>query len=217
MGPELFNPEKFGLEESRPTKSSDCYALGMVVYEVLSGKIPFHRYWDLSVVLRVYEGERPERPQGAKGPWFTDDIWALIQHCWKSDPGDRPRIKDVLERLEEVSKSWTPSPTLIMADPPTETSATWERESSTEGSADEREVSLASQIVAHQPSQRLMLEGDLITNNTCPSAYRSSALSNDAHDHRALGTTVKNLSGPGARERFPGRVSWVGLFDRTRY
>jgi serine/threonine protein kinase len=32
--PELIVPEQFGLENSRRTKSSDCYALGMVIYEV---------------------------------------------------------------------------------------------------------------------------------------------------------------------------------------
>ena len=36
-GPELLDPERFGMPESegdRPTRPSDCYALGMVVYEV---------------------------------------------------------------------------------------------------------------------------------------------------------------------------------------
>ena len=37
MSPELLDPEKFGLpisEDNRPTRQSDCYALGMVIYEV---------------------------------------------------------------------------------------------------------------------------------------------------------------------------------------
>lgn len=35
MSPELLNPEAFGCVDDRPTKQSDVYALGMVVYEVL--------------------------------------------------------------------------------------------------------------------------------------------------------------------------------------
>ena len=34
MSPELLDPEKFGKPDDRPTKESDCYGLGMVVYEV---------------------------------------------------------------------------------------------------------------------------------------------------------------------------------------
>lgn len=34
MSPELLTPERFGACDSRPTKQSDCYALGTVVYEV---------------------------------------------------------------------------------------------------------------------------------------------------------------------------------------
>ena len=37
MSPELLDPERFGVPESegdRPTRQSDCYALGMVIYEV---------------------------------------------------------------------------------------------------------------------------------------------------------------------------------------
>ena len=32
--PELLDAERFGAEGDRPTKESDCYAFGMVIYEV---------------------------------------------------------------------------------------------------------------------------------------------------------------------------------------
>jgi hypothetical protein len=37
MSPELLDPELFRIPQSegdRPTRQSDCYALGMVIYEV---------------------------------------------------------------------------------------------------------------------------------------------------------------------------------------
>jgi serine/threonine protein kinase len=34
VSPELLDPERFGVSDGRPTKQSDCYAFGMVVYEV---------------------------------------------------------------------------------------------------------------------------------------------------------------------------------------
>ena len=100
MSPELFIPEEFGLKDGRPRSSSDCYALGMVIYEVLSGQQPFSKYRGYAVVVRVLQGERPLRPRGVGGVWFTDDIWGVLQRCWKRSPGDRPRVEDVLHRLE---------------------------------------------------------------------------------------------------------------------
>ena len=95
MGPELIAPQRFGLENSRPTKASDCYALGMVIYETISGRLPFHKDADLNVFLKVLEGERPSRET-----CFTDSIWRILEACWKAQPGDRPSIEDVLRRLE---------------------------------------------------------------------------------------------------------------------
>ena len=93
MSPELLNPGRFGLKESFPTKESDCYALGMVIYEVLSGLVPFTSYKE---VAKVLDGERPGRPQGNAGKLFTDDIWGLLEFCWKPQPHDRMCAEDVL-------------------------------------------------------------------------------------------------------------------------
>ena len=73
MSPELLHPERFGFENGRPTKLSDCYTLGMVILEVLSGEPPFAPDNDCIVMWEVIEGKHPERPQG-EGAWFTDDL-----------------------------------------------------------------------------------------------------------------------------------------------
>ena len=100
MSPELFDPESFGLRNIRPTKESDCYALGMVIYEVLSGQAPFTPWQSPLVIQKVLKGERPERPQGAAGKLFTDLIWELVELCWKHQPSNRPCAKTVLLCLE---------------------------------------------------------------------------------------------------------------------
>ena len=105
MSPELFDPE---IQDHRRTKHSDCYALGMVIYEVLSGRIPFYRDRNLVIPGRVVGGGRPERPQGAEGVWFTDEVWEVMERCWMPQPGNRPNIEDVRLCMERVSESWTP-------------------------------------------------------------------------------------------------------------
>jgi hypothetical protein len=97
MSPELIDPEQFGLEDVRRTKSSDCYALGMVIYETISGYIPFHEDADLIVFSKVLEGERPLREPG-----FADPLWEMMKLCWVPTPSGRPRVGDVLECLEDV-------------------------------------------------------------------------------------------------------------------
>lgn len=101
MAPELFDPAKFGLDDDRPTKHSDCYALGMVVYEILSGEIPFASYSSHHVISKVLGGEHPGRPQWEEGSLFTDRIWETLELCWKPQPGDRPSARVVLLGLVE--------------------------------------------------------------------------------------------------------------------
>ena len=109
MSPELLNPEQFNLDHGRPTKESDCYALGMVIYEVLTGKLPFALLKDHIVTQKVTKGERPERPGGAKGAWFTDELWEMLGLCWAMY-APRPNIDAVGECLERVSGIWEPIP-----------------------------------------------------------------------------------------------------------
>jgi len=130
MSPELFYPENFGLKDSSRTKHSDCYALGMVIWEVLSGQVPFPRCDVYAVVVKVSKGEHPARPRGAEGTWFTDGIWKMLERCWTPGPGDRPQTRDVLQCLEEVSRFWMASP--LAADSPVHSSSDSDTEGSTE-------------------------------------------------------------------------------------
>ena len=110
MSPELLHPDQFGFVDSRPTKESDCYALGMVIYEVLSGQIPFMSLKDFVVIRKVVDGERPARPEGVKGAWFTDDLWGTMTLCWATKPNSRPNIATVFERLEHGASTWKAPP-----------------------------------------------------------------------------------------------------------
>jgi hypothetical protein len=109
MSPELLDPGKFGLKKCRPTKESDCYALGMVVYEVLSGQTPFASSGAPVIIQRVLNGERPGRPEGNEGKHFTDGIWKMVQLCWIPQPRHRISAEAVLLGLEGKPISLRPS------------------------------------------------------------------------------------------------------------
>ena len=101
MSPELITPGQFG--EGRPTKSSDCYALGMVIYETISGRLPFHEHADLVVFLKVMQGEHPTR-----GKKFSQSLWKMLESCWDFRPDARPAVEDVLPCLSVSSDSPEP-------------------------------------------------------------------------------------------------------------
>ena len=157
MSPELFDPEEFGLKDSRVTKNSDRYAFGMVIYEVLSGRMPFSGSTDYVVVVKVLKGERPARPRGVE-KWFGDDVWNILECFWKPAPGDRPKIRDVLHCLEETSRFWTP-PSQTVAGPQATDPPTRNSDSSSEESPDESETSSPTPMAPSPPSMRLPLKG----------------------------------------------------------
>ena len=99
MSPELLDPQKYGFSKMYSTKDSDCYALGMVVYEILGGSTPFDTDDPFAIVRMVLERERPERPEGDAAKLFTDSIWNVVTRCWKDQPGQRANAIDVLRCL----------------------------------------------------------------------------------------------------------------------
>ena len=105
MSPELITPQEFGLKTSRPTKSSDCYSLGMVIYETISGHPPFHGDGNLTALVKVLKGERPPRGVG-----FTDCLWEMLEQCWVPRASERPCVEDVLQCLDACSNFSVPPP-----------------------------------------------------------------------------------------------------------
>lgn len=99
MSPELMFPDEFGLKKKNPTKSSDCYAFGMVIYETLGGNPPFYEQDAPAFYLKIAKGERPSR-----GAVFTDSLWDVLECCWAFQPSDRPSIEDILHHLESASR-----------------------------------------------------------------------------------------------------------------
>ena len=179
MSPELLDPES---QIHRRTKHSDCYALGMVIYEVLSRRIPFYRYTDFVVFGKVVKGERPEKPRGSEGVvGFMDDVWEVLELCWASLPRDRPSIKDVLKRLEKAASSWTPPSLLSAVASSAANSSTW----GTFDTTSEQSIGVDKEGASSpsQPSGKLPPKGGADDNSIHPPAQESSALPHEPPDY----------------------------------
>ena len=80
--PEYVAPE---LAAGRPaTGAADIYALGVLAYEVLSGRRPFDAEHP-AALLRAHLEDAPARPAG-----MSDDAWTVISACLAKEAGDRP-------------------------------------------------------------------------------------------------------------------------------
>lgn len=121
MAPELFDGK------SRPSRESDIYALGMVIYEVcqripqkicLKGPLsqvfaheqPFSHICSHAVPVLVLAGERPSRLTNRDILGLSEEVWMLMEKCWNQVPSARPHAADILVLLEAASHDWV-SPT----------------------------------------------------------------------------------------------------------
>eukprot|EP00746_Dinoflagellata_sp_MGD_P152636 gnl/MRDRNA2_/MRDRNA2_83796_c0_seq1.p1 gnl/MRDRNA2_/MRDRNA2_83796_c0~~gnl/MRDRNA2_/MRDRNA2_83796_c0_seq1.p1 ORF type:complete len:494 (-),score=69.57 gnl/MRDRNA2_/MRDRNA2_83796_c0_seq1:252-1733(-) len=81
--------------EGAYTLSSDVYSFSILLWEILSGKIPFARMKaDKELVLRISNGLRPDVSECsvAKGSW---EILSLMERCWYEVPSERPSMPKI--------------------------------------------------------------------------------------------------------------------------
>ncbi|EIE22674.1 kinase-like protein [Coccomyxa subellipsoidea C-169] len=94
MPPEL-------LSDSRLTRSADIYSFGMLMWELISGEVPFDRMTVGQIFFAVVqEQQRPPIPEkGVPAPYLK-----LMQRCWNTDPKQRPEVPEVLAALKQQYK-----------------------------------------------------------------------------------------------------------------
>jgi len=104
--PELLDPENFGrnIDDNRPSKASDVYALSLLFWQIFSGKIPFSNIRDVTAIVRIVKGRRPLRTQQCDEAGLNDELWVLIGQCWAQDEQLRPSISEVVREVERLRR-----------------------------------------------------------------------------------------------------------------
>ena len=109
----------------RPTHESDCYAVGMVIYEVtsydhysdpsltcpvqiLTGFPPFHGLSVLQIMLALATGGHPVKPLYPESLGLSDELWELVQSCWSKSISVRPTAQELYDHLSHASLGWVP-------------------------------------------------------------------------------------------------------------
>lgn len=57
-------------------------------------------------MIKVKEGspKRQDHPEFEKYAYRPDEMWELLEKCWKQNPDDRPDIDEVVMELKKIGK-----------------------------------------------------------------------------------------------------------------
>jgi len=88
-------PER--LSGSKPHPSADIYSFGSIMFEVLSGEVPWKEKTDCKIIaLKLTSHELPCRPERGT---IRNQHWRLMVRCWSARPHQRPKATEVVIAL----------------------------------------------------------------------------------------------------------------------
>src|SRR5437763_10792799 len=92
IDPQCFNVKSFVRNEK-----SDIYTLGVLLWELSSGKPPFESVEAYSIIHQIINGQRELPIDGTPLEYIK-----LYTKCWDEDPEKRPTIEFILMTLNNV-------------------------------------------------------------------------------------------------------------------
>lgn len=105
MSPELFNGKK-------PDPRSDIYSLGVTLYQMLSGKLPFESPTVRTVAYQHMNEEAP--PLESLNPDVPPKVAKLVRRMMAKKPEDRfPNMEELLSAIWEIRQVTAPDRNLV--------------------------------------------------------------------------------------------------------
>lgn len=99
--PAYLSPEQARGERSAVGPSADVYALGVILYEMLSGTLPFQRDSPMELVL-MHAFADPQ-PLQKRAPRVPRPVASLVHKMLAKEPSERPSMQQVSTELQRLS------------------------------------------------------------------------------------------------------------------
>ncbi|KAI4348072.1 hypothetical protein L6164_008833 [Bauhinia variegata] len=90
MAPEVINHQPYD-------QKADVFSFSIVLWELVTAKVPYDTMTPLQAALGVRQGLRPELPKNGH-----PKLLALMQRCWEATPSNRPSFSEITVELENL-------------------------------------------------------------------------------------------------------------------
>jgi predicted Ser/Thr protein kinase len=114
--PEYMSPEQC-LGEKEITPASDLFSLGVMLYQMLSGKLPFEGQSAVGLMQSITTDTPPRLPQVVSG--LPDDVARLVAHLMEKDTERRPTsaraVVEMVQRLRRENGGGSALPEALSA------------------------------------------------------------------------------------------------------
>ncbi|EUC56484.1 tyrosine kinase family catalytic domain protein [Rhizoctonia solani AG-3 Rhs1AP] len=94
-----------GVNKGKPSHEADIYSLGMTIFEVMTGSIPYNDTTEPIALTRILQGIVPERPVEyiPNGNKQADSLWLLLtNYCWLHEPKERVSAADLYHQIQNI-------------------------------------------------------------------------------------------------------------------
>jgi serine/threonine protein kinase/tetratricopeptide (TPR) repeat protein len=99
--PEYMSPEQ--AEAKEVDHRSDIYSLGVMLYEMVTGRIPFEGDTALSIAMK-HKGEIPRNPKEYNSQ-IPDELSGVVLKCLAKEKDERPKsVEELLSGLNNIEK-----------------------------------------------------------------------------------------------------------------
>ncbi|OHT01757.1 TKL family protein kinase [Tritrichomonas foetus] len=89
MAPEVLVSQRYD-------EKADVYSYGIILWEMLTGDVPYRGLRDIQVAMTVInQNNRPKIPKNC-----PQNLAKFIRVCWQTDPDKRPEFKTIVRALE---------------------------------------------------------------------------------------------------------------------